>query len=409
MLAEGEAAPQGPAEVPARRASSHLRGGYFFFLVAIVGVIGVALLMYGRSRASLRVRANPPQATILVDEKAHGSGEIELRFLKPGWHSIKATLGELERERSILVEPGERRVITLELRRGCLRARSPSGAAVVTVEGSEEPLGLTPLGPVPVWAGMSVLRFSMPGFIERVETVAIAPGETVSMRVTLERGTGFLDAHVFPEDASLFLDGELRGQGPRLTVAVPAGVHYAEARAPGWSVAGESLSVDHGDTVAWTARLAAIPTGWLTVTSTPSGATVGPPEGEVLGVTPVDSIVMEPGSYVLRAEKPGFIPEEFTVTIEAGLVVAHDARLRPEYAVRPLAVNSRPTSTVLLDGKMVGETPMVLPEVRTGTRHVLTLLSSDGRSWSTEFVVSPREGGAHRISHDFMQGGEADR
>ncbi len=391
---------------PPLRAASHSRGGYFFFVVSIVGVVAVALLMYARSRASLRVKAVPSQAVILVDGEEHGQGEIGLRMLKAGSYRVEARLGSLQRERSIRLEPGDRKTLVIELRQGFLVGRSPSGPAVVGVVGDDQPLGVTPFGPVALWAGSSVLRFSLSGHIDRFETVTVAPGETAVVSTELQRGKGYLRAYVTPESASVLLDGRFLGQGPMVTSVLAAGKHLLEAKATGWTSSRESLSVGHGDTVRWEARLASVPMGWLSVSSTPSGAVVTLRDGTALGTAPIDSIALGPGPQTIRVEKAGFIPEELTVPIEAGVSVARDVRLSPEHGTRSLALNSRPTATVLLDGRMVGETPMVVQEVRTGVKHVLTLLSSDGRTWSTEFVMSPSEGGPYRVSHDFLHEGE---
>jgi hypothetical protein len=391
----------GVSETPVRRAPSHSRGGYFFFIVAIIGVIAVAFLMYGRGRASLRVRAFPQEAVISFDGKVRGTGEVELRFLKAGWHRVEARLDSVVRERQILVEPGERRVATLELRKGYLVARSPTGRAVVSAESSEEPLGLTPLGPVPLWAGPSILRFSLPGHVDRAETLTIAPDETTLVAVDLTRGQGVLFVDVKPETAGVYLGGDLLGRGPRVLQTVNAGSHHVQIRAPGWTAASESVAVAHGDTARMTVELEPSPTGWLVVTSSPSGAGLTLGDGTALGATPSDSLPLDAGSYRVHVEKDGYIPTALDVGIAAGRATSEHVRLRPEFRVRALAVNSRPPATVLLDGKMVGETPMVVPEVRTGVKHVLTLLSSDGRSWTTDFVASPREREPHRISHDF--------
>jgi hypothetical protein len=403
---EGEASIPAPEKSVPRQPPSHSRAGYFFFIVALIGVAGVALLLFGRTRSTLLVRAFPREATITVDGELRGQGEAEIRFLKPGWHLVEAAVGTLSRGERVLLEPGEKVTTTVELRRGFLVARSSSGHAVVTVEGTEEPLGLTPVGPTPLWAGTTVLRFSLAGHAEQTETVAVAARETTVVDVTLMRGRGVLAVEVLPESAAVFVGEKLAGRGPRVAHEVPTGSYRLAVRAAGWSDAVKDVEVEQGDTVRWSVHLEQIPTGWLSVQSVPSRATVTQSGGRALGATPLDRLALRTGTYKLRIEKAGYIPKRIQVDIQVGRHVTRDVRLDEEFRIRRVAVNSRPTATVLLDGRMVGETPMTIAEVPTGEKHVLTLLTSDGRTWTSEFVLSPQEREAHLVSHDFMREGE---
>jgi hypothetical protein len=88
---------------------------------------------------------------------------------------------------------------------------------------------------------------------------------------------------------------------------------------------------------------------------------------------------LEEGSYVVRAEKDGFVPEEKTITISKG----QDTNLQFELqkVKSKLSVTSEPTAAkVFIDDQLMGETPLVINSLDIGN-YELKLTKDDYDVW----------------------------
>jgi hypothetical protein len=133
--------------------------------------------------------------------------------------------------------------------------------------------------------------------------------------------------------------------------------------------------------------------GHLVVKSTPSRAHVTV-NGQWRGRTPLTLDALPFGNYVVRVVQDGYevAREEVTLTVrDASRTI--DARLEPKgRAAAPvvdppanltgsLYVDSRPQGAdVLLDGRLVGKTPLNLTEVPVGT-HVVRIEMAGKKPW----------------------------
>lgn len=138
----------------------------------------------------------------------------------------------------------------------------------------------------------------------------------------------------------------------------------------------------------------------MLVRSTPAGAQVSV-NGTARGVTPLTVRNLEYGSYTVRVSRPGYAPQEQRVTITRSrpapsMTIALRALRASESSDRvttsapfvgSLSVESRPAgATVFLNGRRVGETPMVLREVAAGS-YALRLERAGYIRWSTSVRV----------------------
>jgi hypothetical protein len=146
------------------------------------------------------------------------------------------------------------------------------------------------------------------------------------------------------------------------------------------------------------ARPPAVGIGRILVRSTPAGATAFV-DGKDVGRTPVTVRDMERGAHTVRVARDGFRQEERRVSVTsarpAQSVTIDLARERPSpvtpanlgRANAPMSVESRPPgASVFLDGKLVGQTPLTMPEVPTGD-HSLAMDLSGYRHWSASVRV----------------------
>ncbi|MDA1095330.1 MAG: PEGA domain-containing protein, partial [Acidobacteria bacterium] len=144
-------------------------------------------------------------------------------------------------------------------------------------------------------------------------------------------------------------------------------------------------------------RAAAVPApsnGRLLVRSTPPGAQVAV-NGEPRGTTPLALSDLQYDAYDLTVTFEGYETQNRRVTISADDPIgALDTLLAP-IPVREIApvgvgsifVDTRPSGVeVWLDQRFVGETPMLIPEVATGSHRVE--FKYDGyRDWATTVDV----------------------
>jgi serine/threonine-protein kinase len=148
--------------------------------------------------------------------------------------------------------------------------------------------------------------------------------------------------------------------------------------------------------------------GSLLVRSTPLGARVLV-DGREYGRTPLTVGNLSRGAHSVRVIRDGYVADERQVTITSAQR-AHSvtARLSPERAapvvsatkpanppappgVAPLTVESRPAGAkVFIDGRLVGTTPLVLPDVMVG-EHALYLDHDGYQRWSSAIRIVTTE------------------
>lgn len=145
--------------------------------------------------------------------------------------------------------------------------------------------------------------------------------------------------------------------------------------------------------------------GSLLVRSTPLGARVFV-DGREYGRTPLTVGSLSRGAHNVRVIRNGYVPDERQVTVtSAQRAHSMTVRLSPQRvapagsvasrpgapSVAPLTVESRPAgATVFLDGRLVGTTPLVVPDVAAG-EHALHLDRDGYQRWSSAIRIVATE------------------
>ena len=107
----------------------------------------------------------------------------------------------------------------------------------------------------------------------------------------------------------------------------------------------------------------------LTIGTQPPGATVFI-NGRLAGATPLIVRGIEPGTYSLRIEKENFMPVIRTLDLQHGGIPVNE--VLPKIATGMVKVEMKPIGAeVVLDGEVVGQTPLFLPEVQVGEHELL--------------------------------------
>ncbi len=186
--------------------------------------------------------------------------------------------------------------------------------------------------------------------------------------------------------------------GSRAVAAAPASVPASAPAQPPASAA-----------VARPAAPKAVPAaptgGRLLMRSTPSGARVIL-QGRERGVTPLSLSGLPFGTYRVQFARDGYRTEEQQVVLSASRADrAVAVRLRvasPVVGPGILVVDTRPAgAAVLVDGKRVGATPLVLPGVMSGS-HRVRLELPGYRPWET--TVAIKAGTRSRVTASLEQG-----
>ena len=146
--------------------------------------------------------------------------------------------------------------------------------------------------------------------------------------------------------------------------------------------------------------------GRLLVRSTPSGASVSI-NGRTRGETPLALSDLPLGGHTIVVSRTGYAPERRRVTLTrnraaqtltvplrasatrtaGGQVANRPERSRDEGYTGMMVFESRPTGArVVLDGREVGRTPLVLPSIRAGS-HVVRLELDGHRTWTASVQV----------------------
>ena len=135
--------------------------------------------------------------------------------------------------------------------------------------------------------------------------VRLKAGELKNLTVSLERLKGELYVKVRPFGSAVLVDGKRLGKSPLKTKVNP-GERQVEVRQEGYRRYSGRVKVEFGKTTEVSQTLAALATGTLVVSSTPSGAEIFIGKKSV-GKTP-RAIRLYEGEYTVRFRKPGYKP-----------------------------------------------------------------------------------------------------
>jgi len=181
--------------------------------------------------------------------------------------------------------------------------------------------------------------------------------------------------------------GETKAAGAE-AAAKPA----APAETPG--TAGKPAAA--ADATAAAADTAPATAGRIGVRSTPTGSDVWV-NGTRSGITPRTLRNLEFGEYVIKVSRPGYVTQERTVRVSAAKPVLRlDITLKkggardggePAAAAASMSLTTRPPGArVLIDGKDVGVTPIVVGALAPGSHRIEFRLAAY-RPWSTSVVL----------------------
>ena len=141
---------------------------------------------------TLSIAVSPPGGSVSIDDVQSGivdpSGIMTLRSIKSGNRTVKVSLsGYQDAIQSVYVEANlvtKIRISMVPITTGTLEITSVPAGATVIINGS--PYGKTPITVPDLPAGTYTLGFTLPGYLESQNQVALAAGQKVPVSVTLQ-------------------------------------------------------------------------------------------------------------------------------------------------------------------------------------------------------------------------------
>lgn len=243
------------------------------------------------------------------------------------------------------------------------------------------------------------LRVLREGWPEVRETRVLAQGENPEWRVEFGEASLKLTSNLDSASYEMFAQGAASGQPaspgtpdfsgtlPSTLPRVPSGRYSVVFTRDGWGKQVQEVSLGKGERGELAAKF---PAATLLIGSTPPGAVVSV-DGASLGPAPLERIV-PPGVHVVRMELKGRTPVERRVSVEDAQRLLVDEK----FPVASIEIVSDPAGAVVfLDGKVVGKTPFLAPDLVPGA-YRWTLMRKGSLPASVEAQLV--EGGAVKKS-----------
>ncbi len=336
------------------------------------------------SRATVEVLGRGEVGRTPIRRLALPPGEYDFVFTRRGY--ARSVVHAAVTEDGQTVEVALQRPATVVVRADHLDARG----AEIRVDG--QPAGRVP-GRVEVAPGRRLVEVEQEGYLTYSRWVELEAGHTETLNVRLEErpsDVGSIPIITDVEDAEVTVDGESRGQTPRLVEGLSPGEHHVEITAPSGARAEHTVEVraDAREVVSVALADEPPPPGSVSVTSEPPGATVLV-DGEPRGTTPGVVDGLSPGEHLLELSLEGYLNQQRVVTVEHGQQTELSVELErgEPRAGRIVVQTDREDAFVMLDGASRGRAPISLEHVRPG-RHEVRVVAQGATPYETECVIT---------------------
>lgn len=328
---------------------------------------------------SLAISSTPASATATLDGNPCGITPLEINGIVPGKHLICVSKrGFHDSFVSVDAAPGVANSVEVSLDPVCaavIMSSEPTDAGV-SMDGVY--LGVTPLLVPDVGMGKHRLSFGKQGFQDRVIEFNVVTPAPQRQNVTLVSDSAELTVESTPE-ASVTLNGVLRGTTPVVIGKIPPGTVELTVSADGYETVTQSIPLAAGDSQKVPFQLVPLPAA-LSVITVPSGVRIYI-DDQYKGDSPLKLEGLKPGTYRVRTDSPVHDPMARSVTLGNAADVTEEFRLVPNCGF--LRVVTAPAGvTVLVDGKSAGESkfdpeksdsvsnPLVITNIAVGTRSI---------------------------------------
>jgi|GEM_PF-6665228 len=297
-----------------------------------------ATLQANPKNGSISVSSTPSGATVAIDGSDIQITPYTYSEVIPGSHAVSISKdGYTPYTTSVTVASGAESVVTAVLTpvstTGSLTVETYPPGAVILLNGVV--YGMTPAHYAAIPTGTYTMKLAKFGYQQVTQTIEISSGKENKVEVALPRWfppTGTLSIRSFPSGGVVTLDGQIRGITPVRIHGLNPDSYNVRVSIPGYLdwigivdvIAGRETSI-YGTL---TPKGTSIQTGSITVTSTPSGASVlldSRPQGK----TPITLQNVPVGTHTLILTYPGYEPVTTTTTVQQGLTSQLSVALNP--------------------------------------------------------------------------------
>jgi hypothetical protein len=364
-----------------------------FFLIMLILLLSTGPVAGQTGNGYYRVESNPSDAQVLVDTIYRGNTPVTVAVSTTGPPSHTIVIvksGYYPWSRTFDTNPASGEVIGVaavlepSLQYGTLVVSSRPTGALITVDGGRGQQAPWTYTDMP--AGGHIVRAFLSGYQPYVSLTNVPPGGTAAIEATLLPLTnvGVIQAKSNPGGADVYIDGLYSGATSATVGNLAVGPHFIELRRAGYNPWIDTVQVLSGQVVIIDATLevaSSVETGSISVSSTPSGASVyldGGYQGTTQAGNPLDLPGIPPGQHTVRLNLAGYQDYTQNVQVQAGSIALVEAVMTPSSSpssAGTLQVNSDPQgANVFLDNLCRGVTPLTLTSVETGSHSLLVRL-----------------------------------
>ena len=240
-----------------------------------------------------------------------------------------------------------------------------------------------------------------PGYHDLDAQIIVTNKDSQIVQLILQPLPGKLSISSTPAGAQVLMDSELLAETPFVDLAVEAGEHSLEIRAPRYLPLQQELAVT-GREVQQKLDLTLEP-AWaeITVNTEPTGATVLV-DGEEAGTTPVVLEVLY-GEAQIMLRKDAFASYSQAITVAPG-VPQNLGTITLTAAAGVIELSSAPSgANVTLDGEFQGQTPLTL-EVTPDRSHRLAVFKAGYKRHASSMEMAAGESTTRTIKLNALLG-----
>jgi PKD repeat protein len=174
-------------------------------------------------------------------------------------------------------------------------------------------------------AGVNQLRITKPGFTDYVRDISVGAGKEVEVIADMRikpTNNGILSIYTYPAGSSVYVDGNLAGNGPLWLADITPGVHSLRVSAPNYLDWNQQVNVIGGGSITYVTA-ALYPSWWtpmygyVMISSLPANG-IAYMDGIAQGNTPLTLSQVKPGVHTVRVELSGYQAYEQQVTVMEG-------------------------------------------------------------------------------------------
>ncbi len=332
----------------------------------------------------LNIKSKPSGAVIFINGEEAGPAPKTITKLLPGTYNVEVRMDGYKsccENVEINADKQNQLDAVLQILSGSLNIKSEPSNATIIIDGNE--VDNTPANIPDLVPGKHLVKISIEGYEDWSESVEVSPDKENQITAVLRQLTGSLNIKSKPSYATIIIDGNEVGNTPANIPDLELGKHLVQIKMGGYRNWKESVDIVPEKVVALTAVLQIIP-GSFSITSEPSSAVIFI-DGKDAGKTPLIITDPDQGKHHIEVKMEGYENWSESVNIEHNKETTLTAAL--QLKAGSIYIKSEPSiAVVLIDGKEVGTTPLIIADPTPG-KHNVEVKMSGFETWSESVEI----------------------